>query len=339
MSLPYDRVRHLHQTERSSLYPPGDRSHPLHAIIRTDMAPLVTVTGATGNNGRAIAEALLRRGVRVRAVGRSGAGLAPLAEQGADVRVGDLSDTAFLTEAFRGVDAAFAMIPQRFDVPDYRAHQERLVTSVTDALEAAGVPRVVALSTPASRLRLGPPVALAEFEERLRAMPGRAVAVLHPMFFMENHLSAIPMIRNAGFNGGAIRGDLPLPMIATRDIAAVAVEYLLEPASESYIARPLLGPRDYTLREASALLGAGIGRPDLPYVELPYDGLRQGLLGAGFSETGAEAMVALARAYNEGLVTSGVNRDATTSTPTTLEAFVHEVFGPAYRHADTGTHG
>src|SRR5690606_41589534 len=112
---------------------------------------------------------------------------------------------------------------------------------------------------------------------------------------MENQLSAIPMIRNAGFNGGAIRGDLPLPMIATRDIAAVAVEYLLEPASESYIARPLLGPRDYTLRDASALLGAGIGRPDPDYVEIHDDGLRQELLGAGVSGTGAEAVAAVAR--------------------------------------------
>ena len=301
-----------------------------------NVAPLVTITGATGHTGGALAAQLLRQGVRVRAVARSAERLAPLVARGAEAHVGDLGDAVFVTGALRGADAAFVMVPQRFDVPDYAADQRRLVAQVAAAVEASGVPRVVALSTPAAGLRLGPPVALAAFEERLRAMPGRAVVVLHPMFFMENHLASIPMIRSAGITGGAIRADLPFPMVTTRDVAAVAAAYLAEPTFAGYHVRPLLGPRDYTLAEASALLGAAIGRPDLPYVVFPYEGLRQGLMDTGFSASGADALVALARAYNEGRITSGQARDASNTTPTTLEAFASEVFAPAFRQAEAG---
>jgi uncharacterized protein YbjT (DUF2867 family) len=252
------------------------------------------------------------------------------------VYIGDLGDQVFLAEAFRSADAVFAMIPQHFDVPDYQADQRRMVESMTTALEAAGVSHVVALSTPGARLRTGLPAVLAEFEERLRSIPRLSVVVLKPMYYMENHLASIPMIRNAGITGGAIRGDVPLPMIATRDVAAVAVEYLLAPTFDGYMERTLLGPRDYTFRDVASILGAVIGKPDLPYVELSSDDLRAGLAGGGFSASAADAFLEMTRAINDGRIQSGLSRDASNTTPTTLEVFAREVFAPAYRHVDTG---
>ncbi|MGH8592768.1 MAG: hypothetical protein ACREX9_20820 [Gammaproteobacteria bacterium] len=40
--------------------------------------------------------------------------------------------------------------------------------------------------------------------------------------------------------------------------------------------RELYGPRDYTHREATSILGAAIGKPDLVYVEFSYEDFRKG---------------------------------------------------------------
>jgi uncharacterized protein YbjT (DUF2867 family) len=245
--------------------------------------------------------------------------------------VGDLADPDFLTRAFRDAGAVFAMIPQRFDVADYHADQRRLVAGVIAALEAAAVPRVVALSTPGARLRLGLPAALADFEDRLRTVPGLSTVVLQPTYYMENFLASIPMIASADITGGAVRGDLAFPMVATRDVADVAAGYLEKPAFAGYGTRVLLGPRDYTFQEASGILGASIGKPGLPYTQIPYDGFRHGLVGAGVSASTADAFLDMIRAMNEERMLRGLARDASSTTPTTLEQFARDVFAPVYR--------
>lgn len=297
------------------------------------MPHLVTITGATGNIGKALTDRLLQRGVKIRAITRTAERLLPLTATGAEARVGDLGNTTFLTEALRGADAVFAMIPPNYNAPDLRAYHLRIATSLAESLQTAGVPRVVALSSSGASLPsgTGPIADLHTFEERLQAIPGLSVIALRPTLFMEDHLASIPLIRSAGINGSAARADVALAMIATRDIAAIAAEYLLAPTFEGYMVRDLLGPRDYTHREATAILGASIGQPDLAYVELSYEDFRMGLLEAGFSVSAADAYVKMYTAINAGRIQSTVSRNALNTTPTTLEEFAREVFAPAYQ--------
>jgi uncharacterized protein YbjT (DUF2867 family) len=71
---------------------------------------MYAITGATGNIGSKVAEILLDRGEKVRVIGREAARLRQFVNKGAEAAVGDLKDTAFLTGAFSGVDAVFAII-------------------------------------------------------------------------------------------------------------------------------------------------------------------------------------------------------------------------------------
>jgi len=297
------------------------------------MPHLVTITGATGNIGKALADRLLQSGVTIRAVARHAERLLPLTATGAEAHVGDIGNTAFLTEAFRGADAVFAMIPPNYNAPDLRAYHLRLAASLAEALQTAGVSRVVALSSSGASQPsgTGPIADLHQFEARLQAISGLSVVALRPTLFMEDHLASIPLIRSAGINGSAARADVALAMIATRDIAAIAAEYLIAPTFEGYMVRDLLGPRDYPHHEATAILGAAIGKPDLAYVELSYEDFRMGLLGAGFSASAADAYVEMYTAINERRIQSTVRRNALNTTPTTLEEFAREVFAPAYQ--------
>ncbi|HEV8538743.1 MAG TPA: NAD(P)H-binding protein [Bacteroidota bacterium] len=297
------------------------------------MSHLVAVTGSTGNVGKVLVRQLLKHGVRVRAIGRTLDKLAPLVAEGAEKWPGDLQDTDFVVRAFAGADAVFAMLPEHPNSPDFLADKRRSAASLAEALRRSHIRRVVALSAigvnPPSGI--GPAVANAEFETMLQTIPGLSVVALRAAFLMENLLPSIQIIKTAGVNGSPIRADIALPMVSTSDIASVASGYLIDPTFDGYTVRPLLGPRDYTHREATAILGAAIGRPELVYVEFPFEGFRQGLAAAGFSSTAANAVVELFMAFNEDRMRDMASRDASNTTPTTLEEFARDVFAPAYR--------
>jgi uncharacterized protein YbjT (DUF2867 family) len=294
---------------------------------------MVTVIGATGNVGRALTEHLLQQGVRVRAVARTAQKLAGLAAKGAETCAGDLQNIDFLTGTFEGATAIFAMIPTHVAAPDMYADLRRSAMSLVEALKRAGVSRVVALSAVGAELPAGtgPMVGLHTFEKLLQALPQLGVVVLRATYFMENHLAGIPLIKQAGFYGGVVCSDLLHPMIAARDIAAVAAEYLMKSTFTGYTVRELLGPRDYTHQEAATILGAAIGRADLAYVQLTYEDFRRGLLTAGFSPDSAAKYVEMFVAFNAGRIQPTTARNAAITTATSLEQFAHESFVPAYQ--------
>jgi uncharacterized protein YbjT (DUF2867 family) len=301
------------------------------------MSHLVTITGATGHIGFAIAESLLSAGHRVRAVARDKGKLAVLAKKGSEIRSGDITDTTFLTEAFRKADAVFAMLPPNPAAPDIRADQRKVAESICTALKDSGPTRVVALSSVGGSLEsgTGPIVGLHEFEELLKTVSDTPAVILRPTYFMENFLYSIPLIKNAGIYGSTIGGDVSMPMIATKDIAATATGYLENPKFDAYSVHELYGPRDYTFAAATSILGAAIGKPDLQYFEFSKEDYRKGLLTAGFSEGVADAYIEMEGAMNDGRIQETVRRDESTTTPTTLEEFARDIFAPAYKGSAT----
>lgn len=301
------------------------------------MSHLVTVTGATGNVGGGIAERLLNGGHKVRAVGRDKAKLEPLVSKGAKASAGDQANSEFLTEAFKGADAIFAMIPSSPTAEDLREEQRQFARSIAEALGNSGVKRVVALSSLGAQHEsgTGPIAGLHEFERALKGVAGVSAVFLRPTYFMENFLHSISMIKSAGFNGGLVRADLKMPMIATRDIAVVGAQYLSEPTFEGQSVRELLGPKDLTFAEATFILGDAIGKPDLPYATFSEEDFRNGLLGAGFSESVADNYIEMENAMNQGLV-AGSERSAENTTATTIEEFAADTFAPAFKGSAAG---
>jgi uncharacterized protein YbjT (DUF2867 family) len=148
--------------------------------------------------------------------------------------------------------------------------------------------------------------------------------VLRSSFYMENLLAALPLIQSQGVNGSAIDGDLPIPMIATQDVAAAAAARLLRRDFTGHQVKQLLGPEDVTMRAATRAIGERLGLPELPYVQFPPDGVRAALAGAGMSQEAAALMVEMQLAINQSRKFAGARRTAETTTPTTLEAFLKE---------------
>jgi uncharacterized protein YbjT (DUF2867 family) len=68
---------------------------------------MYVITGATGNTGKPVAEALLREGKKVVVVGRDAEKLKGLVEKGATAAVGSLEDSNFLAKTFIGATAVY----------------------------------------------------------------------------------------------------------------------------------------------------------------------------------------------------------------------------------------
>jgi uncharacterized protein YbjT (DUF2867 family) len=296
------------------------------------MAKTITVLGATGKVGHVLVERLLAGGAAVRAIGRSADRLAPLAARGAEPHVGLAEDPRFLAEAFRRADAAFVLLPPDIGHPDPAARARALADAASAALQVARVPRAVTLSSIGADHSEGngPIAGLHYLERRVNAIPGIHTLHLRAGYFYENLLAGIGLIRSAGINGGGLAPDVPVVMIASRDIGEVAASLLTNPTFTGQRSRELRGPRSYTSREATAILGAAIQRPDLAYVQFPEADVRAALLSAGFSPALADQYLEMIRGLNSGSIRALEPRSPANTTPTTLEEFAGSVFAPAF---------
>jgi uncharacterized protein YbjT (DUF2867 family) len=279
------------------------------------------ITGATGNTGKVIAAKLLEEGHKVWAIGRSSERLAELIEKGAEPHVGSIEDENFLTEAFKGADAVYAMVPPDFTVEKFRAYQNQVGDHLANAIKKAGVKKVVFLSSIAAHLteKTGPILGLHDVEERLNKLPGVDVLHLRPTYFMENLFAGIGTIKSMGANGSPIKGDVPIPMIATQDVGDYAARRLSKLDFSGQSAQELLGPRDLTMQEATSILGKAIGKDDLQYVQFSYEDAEKAIQGMGFTPDGARTYMDLAKGLNEGIVKGLEERNSENTTPTTLE--------------------
>jgi len=175
----------------------------------------------------------------------------------------------------------------------------------------------------------GPIAGLHAHEARLRRLTGTSVLVLRPGFFFENFLHSLDLIRHQGINGSGAAGRTTLPMIATQDIAAFAARALAAREWSGFQVRELLGPRDLSFDEATRIIGAKIGKPDLAYVQFPYADYSAALQQAGVSKSVADLYAELDKAFDDGIVRSIEGRSDANTTPTTLEQFA-DVIAQAY---------
>ena len=299
---------------------------------------MYTVLGATGNIGSIITKKLLEKGEKVRVVGRNAARLQQFVHKGAEALVADVKDAEALTRALTGVRAAFLMIPPDITSADYRAEQESDSNAIAAAVKSSGLPYAVNLSSIGAHAPAGtgPILGLHDCERKLNAVERLNVLHLRPAYFMENHFSSIQMIQMMGIYGGALKPDLKISMIATRDIGAYAAERLLKLDFNGKQTRELLGERDLSMTEVAAAISRAVGKPDLRYVQFSYEQVEQTLVQMGVPPKTAAYFLEMFQGMNHGIVTGLEPRSAANSTPTSIESFVKEVFAPAYQGVAVG---
>jgi uncharacterized protein YbjT (DUF2867 family) len=276
---------------------------------------------------------LLAEGQKVRVVGRDPKRLERFTRRGAQLFVADATDPGALTNAFAGAKAVYAMIPPNIASPDVRAYEEAVSDALRSAIEKNSIEYAVVLSSVGADKShgTGPVAGLHTLEKKLEGIPGLNALFLRPGYFMENLLPQVGVIKSMGIMAGPVKGDLLLPMIATRDIGAFAAETLLKLDFVRKSTHELQGPRDVTYAEVAKIVGAAVGKGDLVYNLVPAAQLKLVLTQMGMSSNMADLLLEMAEALNSGHMKMLEPRSAANTTPTTLETFVDEIFLPAYR--------
>ena len=235
----------------------------------------VLVTGATGQQGGALATLLLKQGHRVRALTRKvdSPRARTLSEQGAELFAADADDRASMEKAAAGIDAVFAMAtPFEGGV---EAETRQGVNIVTAAAEA-GVAQVIYSSVAGADQNTGIPHFESKFliEQHLRTL-GVPFTIIAPVYFMENLI--------APWNIGALAsGVLPMALpagrklqqIAVADVAGFAAEVIAKP-EEFTTPRIDLASDERTGTEAAAILARASGR-EMKYLEISLEQIRAG---------------------------------------------------------------
>ena len=234
----------------------------------------VLVTGATGQQGGAVARGLLASGHDVFAMTRNpeGDGARALAEGGATVVRGDLDDEASLRAALAGKWGVFAM--QNTWEAGVEAEEEQGKRIARLAREA-GVHHYVYASVGSADQNTGIPHFDNKYrvEEVVRSLEFPSWVILRPVFFMENLAS--PWFKPAIDDGTlalGMGGDTPLQMVAVQDIGrygALAFE-----RHEELNGRAIdFAGDELTPKEIAAVLSEAAGR-EIRHFPVPLEQVR-----------------------------------------------------------------
>lgn len=212
---------------------------------------MIVVTGATGNIGRPLTQALAEAGREVTAVSRHRATV----PDGVRHVVADLADPKGLEPVLAGAKALFLLLSGDLHAAGAAAPADLIARAAE-----SGVRRVVLLSSQGVATRpFGPTrIAMRALEDVLRES-GLEWAVLRPGGFASNALWWAESVR-ARRVVAAPFGDVGVPVVDPADIAAVAAACLLD---DRYIGGvyELTGPDVISPREQTEAIAAALGSP------------------------------------------------------------------------------
>jgi uncharacterized protein YbjT (DUF2867 family) len=222
---------------------------------------------------------------------------------GAAAAVGSVGDPGFLTRSFEAADAVYAMTPPAMGGQHIIENIARAGQAYAQAIKAAGVQRVVMLSSIGAHASegTGPVKGVNRVEKTFQQLSGVNITILRAGFFYYNFFRDIPMIRNMNIMGNNYNGDNKLALAHPEDIAAALAGELQSKGNGidvKYIVSEIA-----TGNEIAAVLGQAIGKPELPWVNFPDDQFNQGMLSAGLPSELAELLTELGQGIRTGIIT------------------------------------
>ena len=236
----------------------------------------VLVSGATGQQGGALARVLLEKGHRVRAfVRKTDSPEAETLERlGAELTGGDFEEPSTIERAARGMDALFVV------ATPFEAGMEaetRHGIAAADAAKIAGVSHLVYSSVANADKDTGIPHfdSKRKVEEHIESLEV-PYTIVAPVYFMDNLLApwTLPQLRE-GRLPVALPSSRPLQQVALSDIAAFTA-LVLEKREEFEGRRVDIASDELAGEEAAEVLTRVTGR-EIEYVELPLEQVRQAM--------------------------------------------------------------
>ena len=232
----------------------------------------ILITGVTGHQGGAVAQALHGAGFRLRGLTRKpdGERAAALKRQGVDVVQGDLEDEGTLRRALSGTWGVFS-VQNTWEAGVEREEEQgkRLATLARDA----GVEHFVYSSVGSAHKKTGVPHFDNKWriEEAVRGLRFPTHVILRPVFFMENLVA--PFSLQGSTLAVALGSGTKVQMIAVDDIGWFGARAFTDAAALNRREIDLAGDVR-TMPEAAEILTESLGRP-ITFAQTPIEQVRQ----------------------------------------------------------------
>ena len=290
----------------------------------------IIITGSLGNISRPLAEELIAKGHEVTIVTRNAGNREEINQLGARAAIGSVEDAAFLTQAFAGADAVYAMTPPNFAANDMIGYYRNTALAYAEAVQNTGVKRVVYLSSYGADVDKGTGIIVGSHQAEgiLNALENVSVTCLRPGYFYYNLYHFLDMIKNQGIIGTNFGGDDKLVMVSPLDIAAAAAEELTTGIPQNKVRYIVSDER--TCSEIARLIGEAISKPDLQWLMFPDEQVRHFMLETGRPPVIADLLVELGAAIHSGLLKSDYERNKPALGKVKLPEFIKE-FAAVYQ--------
>lgn len=241
-----------------------------------DKQSLILVTGATGQQGGAVAHELLAKGYKVRAMTRKpeAAPAQALRRLGAEVVAGDFDDAGSLERALAGAWGAYA-VQNTWEAGVEK--EEVQGKRFAEIARRAGVQHFVQGSVGSAHRQTGIPHFENKWriEEAVRGLGFPSHVILRPVFYMENLTGPwfLPYIQQGTLAVG-IQSATVLQMVAVADIGKYGLAAFERHAQLNGRGIEIAGDQ-MTMPEAAKILSGPVGQP-LQFYSVPIEDVRKG---------------------------------------------------------------
>jgi uncharacterized protein YbjT (DUF2867 family) len=232
----------------------------------------ILITGVTGNQGGAVAQALQGSGFKLRGLTRTpdGERAKALARDGVDIVKGDLDDEASLRRALAGAWGVFGVQNSLGVGVEREEAQGKLLATLA---READVQHYVYTSVGSANKRTGIPHFdnKGRIEETVRGLRFLSHVILRPVFFMENLLA--PYSLHDSSLAWALEPGTKLQMIAVDDIGWFGARAFIDAAALHRREIDIAGDVR-TMPETAKVLTEALGRP-IAFAQTPIEQVRQ----------------------------------------------------------------
>jgi uncharacterized protein YbjT (DUF2867 family) len=265
----------------------------------------IVLTGSLGHISKPLTEELVQKGHAVTVISSKPERQKDIEAIGAAAAIGTIEDVKFLTDAFKGADAVYCLLPpgsffdKNFDLMAYAA---KAANNYVQAVKQSGVKRVVFLSSIGAHTDKGNGILAFyyQIEKIFNALPPDvAITFMRPVGFYYNLLGFINTIKTQGVIATNYGGDNKKPWVSPIDIAAAVAEEIVTPFDESKKVR-YVASDEISCNEIAGILGAAIGKPDLKWVLITDEQLLNGMIAAGMNPQIAAGLVEMNASTNSG---------------------------------------
>jgi uncharacterized protein YbjT (DUF2867 family) len=241
------------------------------------------ITGASGNVGKAVIQALKNCPFKIRAAVQSSSSLDAFRAQGIDAIQMDFADPSSIRAALQDVSAAFFMVPM---VPS----MVELAANFIQAAQEVKLPFIARLS--GFGADLAAPIELLQKHGQIDQMLKESAlpaAILRPNSFMQNFSTLNVRSIQTENKIYLPLGEGKASYIDVRDIAAVVVEMFLKPEAYQDKTFDLTGPEALSCAQIAAILSETLNTPN-SYIDLPAETAAAAMRQAGVPEWGVKVV-------------------------------------------------